>query len=365
MDKKFLNDIPFLTLKYVKSLEKQDRFQYYPFKENLSFYGTNLNLGFSCYALKIYYMTLEYKNLSEKELTSWGTFIKSFHSSTNIDQLFIDPIYLKYYSKKLSRESIRSSSKIIQNFLFNSNLETKNKRLLKGLNAESKQSIATLYELGVKELPRVYSFNNYDKEVIGYLEQLNWEFPWSAGAQFSSYCVYSKTQDLELEEKLLKFINNKVDKNTGSYFTKRPKNNREIINGAMKVITGLDWLGADIHYPEKLIDFCIDNKPTLEGCDVVDYVYVLYKCSLQTTYKKLEINNVFYELLEELLKLFHKSSGGFSYFQNKSQDYYYGVPLGKGVNQADLHGTILCLWALIMILENTELNTKNFNVIKP
>ena len=65
------------------------------------------------------------------------------------------------------------------------------------------------------------------------------------------------------------------------------------------------------------------------------------------------------------LKLFHKSSGGFSYFQNKSQDYYYGVPLGKGANQADLHGTILCLWALIMILENTELNTKNFNVIKP
>ena len=54
---------------------------------------------------------------------------------------------------------------------------------------------------------------------------------------------------------------------------------REIINGAMKVISGLDWLDARIHSPKKLIDFCLDNKPFLEGCDIVDYVYVLYKCS--------------------------------------------------------------------------------------
>ena len=82
-------------------------------------------------------------------------------------------------------------------------------------------------------------------------------------------------------------------------------------------------------------------------------------------YKKTEINAIFLELLDELLKLFHKKSGGFSYFQNQSQNYYYGVPLGKGGNQADLHGTMLCLWALIMVLENSGLNTEKFNVIKP
>ena len=51
----------------------------------------------------------------------------------------------------------------------------------------------------------------------------------------------------------------------------------EVINGAMKVITGLDWINHEIHYPEKLIDFCLNTKPQT-GCDLVDIVYVLYKC---------------------------------------------------------------------------------------
>ena len=54
----------------------------------------------------------------------------------------------------------------------------------------------------------------------------------------------------------------------------------------MKVITGLDWLEVKIHNPNKLIDFCLANKPEFEGCDLVDYIYVLYKCSSQTNYKK-------------------------------------------------------------------------------
>ena len=36
-----------------------------------------------------------------------------------------------------------------------------------------------------------------------------------------------------------------------------PSNSRQVINGAMKVITGLDWLGHEIHYPKKLIDYCL------------------------------------------------------------------------------------------------------------
>ena len=53
----------------------------------------------------------------------------------------------------------------------------------------------------------------------------------------------------------------------------------------MKVITGLDWL-EKIHYPEQLIDFCLNNVPVNEGCDIVDYIYVLYKCSEETDHRK-------------------------------------------------------------------------------
>jgi len=68
----------------------------------------------------------------------------------------------------------------------------------------------------------------------------------------------------------------------------------------MKVITGRDWLGIPIHYPEKLIDLCLSRQPSQSGCDLVDYVYVLYRSSLQTDYKRKEIvkylNQISYKL---------------------------------------------------------------------
>jgi hypothetical protein len=197
VDKKFLNEIPHGALQFVKNLKKEN-YEFYPFQKNRNFYGTNLNLGLSCYALKIYYMTLEHKNLSEKDLNNWLSYIKSFHSINNIDELFVDPIYLKYYNKKFSRESLRNYSKKLQIIIQKANFESKGDRLLKGLNAETKQAIATLYELGDKDSPKIYNFIHNDKQVFSYLEQLDWQFPWSAGAQFSSYCVYSKTQDLDI-----------------------------------------------------------------------------------------------------------------------------------------------------------------------
>ena len=41
----------------------------------------------------------------------------------------------------------------------------------------------------------------------------------------------------------------------------------------MKIITGLDWMNKEIQYPEKLIDYCLKNKPSSEGCNVVDSMY--------------------------------------------------------------------------------------------
>ena len=38
----------------------------------------------------------------------------------------------------------------------------------------------------------------------------------------------------------------------------------------MKVLLVIDWINYEIHFPEKLIDYCISNKPIHEGCDIVD-----------------------------------------------------------------------------------------------
>ena len=116
---------------------------------------------------------------------------------------------------------------------------------------------------------------------------------------------------------------------------------------------------------EKLIDFCLANKPITEGCDVVDYIYVLYRCTKQTNYKKEQIVDILNDSISEIKKLYHSDSRGFSYYENMSQTTYYGVPITTGKKSADIHGTLLCTWALMMILDvNNELDRK-YRIIKP
>ena len=53
------------------------------------------------------------------------------------------------------------------------------------------------------------------------------------------------------------------------------------------------------------------------------------------------------------------------FLTTKGSPYYYGVEITQGLNTADIHGSTLCLWALIMILENLELSESNLSTIKP
>ena len=197
------------------------------------------------------------------------------------------------------------------------------------------------------------------------MNSYNWSKPWDAGAQFSSLSLYNETLKLDINNRLNKFIESKLDQDTGSYFEGNPGSSRQIINGAMKVISGLDWLNQDVHLPTNLIDFCLNNKPEFEGCDLVDYIYVLYKCSSQTNYRKNEIISLFKEVLDYLKLLYHEDEKGFSYFINKSQTHYYGINISKGKNQADIHGTILSVWAIVMILNLLEENIYEYKTIKP
>ena len=78
-----------------------------------------------------------------------------------------------------------------------------------------------------------------------------------------------------------------------------------------------------------------------------------------------KINEVLKNLLDDLLHLYNYDDNAFSYYKGKSQTHYYGVEITHGLNTADIHGSTLCLWALIMILENLELSDSNLSTIKP
>lgn len=367
MDKKFYKDLPELVFEYLLSIEKEKFYTFYPASSGLTENGKKINLGFSCFGLKIYFMTGNWHKLHQSEKIEWINFINSFQKEETKfpKNSFIDYDFINSYNNLGIFSELKYIFKSTLNILPNQNFETKQTALTKAINAETKQAISTLYEVGAKNTKTLENSFNSKNLLESYLNSLDWSKPWSSGAQFSSLCVYSVTQNHNTKEYLNNFIEKILNFETGSYFKNEPKTTREIINGAMKVITGLDWLNVKIHKPEKLIDFCLNNKPILEGCDIVDFTYVLYKCSKQTDYRKSEINTLFLEFLNDINKLFIKEEGGFSYFLNSSQTYYYGAKITSGDNYADIHGTTLCLWAVMMILDSLEEKNPNNFIIKP
>lgn len=354
------------TYEYLESLKKENDFEYFPSRNGLTSYGKNLNLGFSTYALKILYMLRKPEITNQENLDLWSNYINSYQKTINPfpENSFIDEVMINSYKNNNLKSQFKDGAKIFLNNFSNKTLDTSKEKLLKGINAETKQAISTLQQVGYKsKLP--FPVNLSSEEILKKLNALDWSSPWSAGAQYSSYCVYSKTQNKDYSHILTNFISGLVDQNTGSYFNKHPNNNREIINGAMKVITGLDWLDERIHYPHKLIDFCLEHKPIEEGCDIVDFVYVLFKCSQETNYKRDEVNKLMLEILSLLEKLYRPGEKGFSYYNKQSQTHYYGVNISEGKDCADIHGTLLCLWAIIMILKNNEYIHDEYSLIKP
>ena len=366
-DLSLFNDIPNLSMDYIKSLQIDKNFNFLPTKDGSTKIGKKINMGYNCYAIKLYKITNNWEKLEKNKKTEWTKFLLNYqnHNEELYKNYFIDPQVINYYKNTFSNYGFKNNLKRVLNNLPGKDYELKENHIFKSINADNKQVISTLKEVNsdILKTPLV-SLNNFDN-IEDYLSSYNWNKPWDAGAQFSSMSVYSETFELGLGDRLYNFISNKLDKDTGSYFEGKPENSRQIVNGAMKVISGLDWLNKEIHLPNKLIDFCLTNKPEFEGCDLVDYVYVLYKCSEQSTYRKKEINNVLLDVLDYLNLLYHKKEKGFSYFANKSQTYYYGIKISKGMNVADIHGTILSVWAIVMILESLEQNNNEYKTIKP
>ena len=152
-----------------------------------------------------------------------------------------------------------------------------------------------------------------------------------------------------IKQDLYDFSSLILDTESGFYFKGNIPSESELINGAMKMITGFDWLGIPIHKPEKIIDKALSIKVSGYGCDLVDIVYVLYKCSEHTNYRRKDILKYFNYLEGVIAKHYFKDEKAFSYNVDRSQIYYYGLKITRGLKTPDLHGTLLLLWALSMI----------------
>ena len=77
---KFFIDLPEEIFNFIKSLQKESLVNYFPAKRGVTDVGKSLELGFSCYALKIYYMTSNWDTLTVEQKDEWHDFLNSFQS---------------------------------------------------------------------------------------------------------------------------------------------------------------------------------------------------------------------------------------------------------------------------------------------
>ena len=359
-------------LNFLNSLKKDNEYAYYPVKQGSTHEGKNIDLGFSCFAIKSLYIIDEWKNIRDQQKNNWLNFINEFQNNENKNFSEASFIDLKYLENVTKFSPVKESKRNIKKLLYgNSKVKSKREELQEFIRAETKQAISTLYQVGSKNNKKYHDKVFFENNISKYLNSLNWSKPWNAGAQFSALCVFLESQEKqnnlydEMKKELVNFSNNIVDTETGCYFKNNIPEKNELINGAMKVLTGLDWLGEPVHNPDNLIDTCLTIKPQGYGCDIVDMVYVLYRCNKYTDYKKLEIDSFFQSVEELIFNHYFIEKGGFSYYVGKSQLYYYGLNITKGLNEPDIHGSTLLIWALSMIYDFRENSNVKFNILRP
>ena len=79
-------------------------------------------------------------------------------------------------------------------------------------------------EIGYENKIQYIEFPTTEESIIKYLDSFNWENPWSAGAQFSTLCLFTATQiidNVEVKQVLKDYIKTKLDADTGFTIQKK------------------------------------------------------------------------------------------------------------------------------------------------
>ena len=376
-DFKFISRLERDVESFMAGLKKTDApGRYFSCASGQTRHGARFELGTSCFALKIFYTFGWWKLLSNDEQKEWIRYIESFVLSEKTDySLFIgayaDKTLLNYLSTPSLSRSITSARLSPLHKLYKIKVfKHDDKAIEAAVLAETKQVLAACHDLESKVECKFNNFPRSSAEINRKLLSQDWSMPWAAGGLAACQAVFVSVLERDpqvrsqAQQAMSEFYDSIADPKTGGYFLGVRPNQRMLVNGAMKVLTALDWLGATIHYPERLIDRVLEGLPSSKGCDLVDAVYVLYQCSLVSHYRHQDVK-VFLTNCLKLIEGHRQRDGGFSYSKHKAQKWYYGMPISKGYREGDMHGTVLLIWALSMIIKVIEPDRFDWKIIRP
>ena len=312
--------------------------------------------GVTCFATKTAWHIGAWSNWPANVREGSVRFIKSFQGS---DGSYVDRWLLKRIAWSMQVRSARG-------WCFRSGFNAAQVHNEKVVRAETRQSAATLILLGdrsVHALPIVWQS---ESEVRGFVRSLDWSLPWGAGSHAShlvSFLAMNTEQDglSPTQSRLLDSVFNEtsrfLDEETGTWgLGKVPPVQR--INGAMKMLTAYDWADRPIPFPERLIEYALNEVSGEDGCGVLDRLFVVHKSKLEVPgYRSSEIERFALEALVEI-DGYRQKDGGFSFYRDRAQRSYYGALASLGGRQGDMHGTVMFTWAIAMALDLLGIRAK-------
>jgi hypothetical protein len=331
----------------IKFLEKMDDERYSGFyKYTLSgdLCGPNIHWGLanSVFATKIYYMIDAIDKDRKKKISS---FILSFQKN---DGYINDPFIRKQLVKFQLTQFIRNKNIFNYKSIFNKNHQV----------AETRQAIAALVGLDEKPKYPLLTMPKNKIEVEKYLESLDWNNPWGAGSHFGHLLfflyynrqLFNHDENEDLIDYAITWVNKFQSEGDGCWY-KKDISNQLKINGAMKILIGLRVAHKlnTLRFAEKIIDTCLTSINNQEACSHFNVICVLYECNCLTNYRDQEIKEYALNKLDSYKEYYYPEIGGFSFNKNKSGTHYLGAKISKGLDEPDIHGTVMFLWGITLI----------------
>ncbi|MGI6314832.1 MAG: hypothetical protein ACOXZY_02910 [Patescibacteria group bacterium] len=309
-------------------------------------------LGNTVFYVKILYILDLLKDLDDKEKKEIINFIRSFENKNNI---FYDPI--------IKRKSFIKEKLLALKYLDFNNFWHKQIKI-----AETRQTISVLKLLDEDfNIPDKFLLKT-KKDIIKYLEKLNWKNPWNAGSHLSTLLFFIYNSNLENKEELINEVVQwleTIKKPDGFWYKGNPSIQYKI-NGAMKIFTGFDAIKRKPVVDKKVIDQVLEAINDNHACDNFNIIYVLYHASLiYPDYKKEEIKKFALDRLENYKKYYYSDIGGFSFQKNKANQVYYGAKITRGLDEPDIHGTVMFLFGIDVISRILEIGEElKFNYLE-
>jgi hypothetical protein len=302
--------------------------------------------------------------------------LKLFYMLGETDERVIKPITDRILTFQKSNGSIYDPSIFRKSFLRNAAAALKRGKFQnldnhEYIRAETRQAYSCLLPYGIIPSPIYTDIPIKPDQIITYLKKLDWTRPWGAGSHFSHLMFFlslmHKSGKIDDEtfriakQTALNEIASLHHKEDGAWYLGNPSKLQKI-NGAMKILTGMLWTDARLTHPEQLIDLCLSHTDPVHACDQFNKTMVLRYANEATnnSYKREEITLWCEKALKEWQTYFHPEQGGFSFWKARANERYYGAKITQGLNEADIHGTVLFVWGLSMMAKLMPLSEINW-----